>query len=65
MMPMRRATLVRWAAHALYYSGLMRPLSVVAGYLGGRPRFPILSYHRVNDDGDPFFPAVPISPVAR
>lgn len=65
MTPARRASLVRWAANALYYSGLVRPLSVAAGYVAGRPSFPILCYHRVNDDGDPFFPAVPVTVFER
>jgi len=60
----RRATLVRWAASALYHAGLMRPLSVAVGY-ARRPRFPILCYHRVNDDADPFFPAVPTAVFER
>lgn len=60
-----RAALVRWAASTLYYSGLVRPLSAAVGYAGGRASFPILCYHRVNDDADPFFPAVPATVFDR
>ncbi|MGH7390717.1 MAG: polysaccharide deacetylase family protein [Candidatus Rokuibacteriota bacterium] len=61
----RRASLVRWMANALYYGGLVRPLSMAAGWVSARPAFPILCYHRVNDDADPFFPAVPVGVFER
>jgi peptidoglycan/xylan/chitin deacetylase (PgdA/CDA1 family) len=54
-----RPTLVRWTAGALHRSGLIRPLARAIG-VAARPRaFQILSYHRVNDDEDPFFGSVP------
>jgi peptidoglycan/xylan/chitin deacetylase (PgdA/CDA1 family) len=37
---------------------LSRPLSIATGYVTSRRTFPILSYHRVNDVDDPFFPAL-------
>lgn len=58
-----RATVGRLAS-ALYRTGLIEPLSRATGRLRGGV-FPILAYHRVNDDGDPFFPAVPTSVFER
>src|SRR5438128_1853545 len=49
---------VTWTATRLHRWKLMRPLSIATGYLSGRSTFQILTYHRVNDDGDPFFPAL-------
>ena len=54
---MRPPVLRRWLAGGLYQTGLIRPLSLALGY-ARRPAFQILTYHRVNDEGDPFFPAV-------
>jgi peptidoglycan/xylan/chitin deacetylase (PgdA/CDA1 family) len=51
--------ILRWAAAGLFHGGLIRPVSRAAGYVRKAPAFPILTYHRVNDDDDPFFPAVP------
>ncbi len=59
MIATRRATLVRWAATALHRARLLRPLSVAAAYGRRRPVFQVLTYHRVNDENDPFFPSVP------
>jgi len=52
-------SLVTETATGLYRTGLIRPLSFAAGYTSRRPTFPVLTYHRVNDEGDPFFGAVP------
>lgn len=52
------SSLVRWTATSLYMAGLASPLSRAVGYVQPSPTFPILSYHRVNDDQDPFFPAL-------
>ena len=49
----------RWAAAGLYHARLIRPISRAVGYARRRPAFPILTYHRVNDERDPFFPSVP------
>jgi peptidoglycan/xylan/chitin deacetylase (PgdA/CDA1 family) len=43
--------------------GLLRPLSRAAGYV--TRSFPVLSYHRVNDDGDVFLPALPTAVFER
>jgi peptidoglycan/xylan/chitin deacetylase (PgdA/CDA1 family) len=56
-----RGTIVRWTAAALRRARLLGPLALVAGRVRRRPVFPILIYHRVNDERDPFFPAVPTS----
>lgn len=53
-----KARLFRVAASALSRSGLLMPLTRVAGYAVPAV-FQVLTYHRVNDDDDPFFPALP------
>ena len=55
-----RPSLIRWTAAALYGARLTRPLSVALAY-AGRASFPIFTYHRINDDDDPFFPATPVA----
>jgi len=52
------ASAVRRIASGLDCVGLMKPLSLAVGHIGRRSAFPILKYHRVNDEGDPFFPSV-------
>jgi peptidoglycan/xylan/chitin deacetylase (PgdA/CDA1 family) len=51
--------MIRWTARVLHASGLLRPLARAAGYATRNPGFQILTFHRVNDDADPFFPSVP------
>jgi peptidoglycan/xylan/chitin deacetylase (PgdA/CDA1 family) len=41
----------------LHQAGLSGPLAKAAGYARRTRGFLVLKYHRVNDDGDPFFPA--------
>jgi peptidoglycan/xylan/chitin deacetylase (PgdA/CDA1 family) len=53
------ASLLRWSATGLHAAGLSGPLSRAVGYASVTPTFPILSYHRVNDEADPFFPSLP------
>ena len=53
------AGLVHAAARTLHRAGLLTPLIRVATAVSSRSAFSILPYHRVNDDRDPFFPAVP------
>ena len=53
MMAVRREVLIRRLASAWYHAGLSRPVSLAAGYARRAPAFPVLVYHRVNDDGDP------------
>lgn len=52
------SSLLRWTATGLHAARLSGPLSRAAGYASAAPTFPILSYHRVNDEGDPFFPSL-------
>ena len=52
------SSLLRWTATGVHLARLSVPLSVAVGYATWGPTFPILSYHRVNDDRDPFFPAL-------
>ncbi len=65
MMADGRSRALGWAAAGLHHTGLGRPLSWAVGYVRRRPAFLILSYHRVNDDGDPFFTAVPTDVFER
>jgi peptidoglycan/xylan/chitin deacetylase (PgdA/CDA1 family) len=53
------STALRWAAAGIYHTGLIRPISLAAGYAARTPTFQILTYHRVNDEQDPFFPSLP------
>ena len=57
-------SLLRAAARGLDLAGLAAPISVALGY-ARTAAFPILSYHRVNRDGDPFFPALPTDVFER
>jgi peptidoglycan/xylan/chitin deacetylase (PgdA/CDA1 family) len=52
------SSLLRWTASGLHAARLSGPLSRALGYASATPTFPILSYHRVNDEGDPFFPSL-------
>lgn len=40
------------------------PLTRAIGYVRGKRHFPILVFHRVNDENDPFFPSVPTAVFA-
>lgn len=53
-----RSRAIRTLSSALYYSRLLGSVATVARYARGWAGFPILTYHRVNDENDPFFPAV-------
>jgi len=61
----RRSSAVRLFAGGLHHSGLLSPLTRAVGYVRRRAAFPILTYHRVNDDGDPFFSALPTAVFER
>ena len=49
---------VRGVATAMHRARLTGALSRAVGYARRAPVFPIVTYHRVNDDGDPFFEAL-------
>ncbi len=57
--------LVRGVATALHRTGLTGAASGVAGYLRREPAFSVFTYHRVNDNRDPFFPALPTEVFER
>jgi len=61
----RRSSAVRLFAGGLHHSGLLSPLTRAVGYVRRSAAFPILTYHRVNDDGDPFFSALPTAVFER
>jgi peptidoglycan/xylan/chitin deacetylase (PgdA/CDA1 family) len=52
------SSLLRWTATGLHAARLSWPVSRALGYASVAPTFPILSYHRVNDESDPFFPSL-------
>jgi peptidoglycan/xylan/chitin deacetylase (PgdA/CDA1 family) len=54
-----KARMIRAGATAAHVAGLSGPLSRLVGYTRPMRSFPIITYHRVNDDRDPFFEAVP------
>jgi peptidoglycan/xylan/chitin deacetylase (PgdA/CDA1 family) len=54
-----RSVAIRSVATAVSRTGLIGPLVRAAGRRNPQQAFPILTFHRVNDDGDPFLPALP------
>jgi len=60
----RRARAVRALATIVYRTGLLRPMVSVAARLRKKESVPILTFHRVNDDQDPFFAAMATSVFA-
>src|SRR5262245_57111506 len=54
-----RARTARWAATTLYHAPFPRARTALEGYARRGFAFPILTYHRVNDNNDPFFPSLP------
>ena len=56
----RTRSQLRWTAHGLHRIGLTTLIARLTPYARRIPAFQILVYHRVNDDGDGFFPAVPV-----
>jgi peptidoglycan/xylan/chitin deacetylase (PgdA/CDA1 family) len=60
-----RRAFVGVTATALQRAGLLRPVARAAGYVARTTAFQVLAYHRVNDDGDPFFPSIPTEVFAR
>lgn len=71
-----RSTLLRGLSTSAYRGGAARGLSTLAQYVAltqnghtalrlRPPSFQILTYHRVNDDGDPFSPSLPTEVFQR
>lgn len=54
-----KVALTRAMADILFRTGLIGPVTTAVGYVRGGSTFPILAFHRVNDDDDPFMPALP------
>ncbi len=59
-----RVRAIRGLASAVYYSGLLGAGARVAGRLRLGSGVPILTFHRVNDEADPFFPSMPTAVFA-
>jgi len=55
---------IRAISSTLYHSHLLGPIATAATYARPSRGFPILTFHRVNDDLDPFLPAVPTAVFA-
>ncbi len=53
-----RSRAIRALSSIVYHSHLLRPVTTVVGHARRAAAFPILTFHRVNDDEDPFFPAL-------
>lgn len=53
-----RTRAVRALSTVVYRSGLLGPMAAVAGRLRGAASIPVLTFHRVNDEQDPFFPSL-------
>lgn len=53
-----RARAIRGLATGLYRTGALRPLAGAALRVRGGNTFSILTFHRVNDEADPFFPSL-------
>ena len=59
-----RTAMIRGLSGALYHSGLVGPMTRGVALTHARPRVPILTFHRVNDDDDPFMPSLPTAVFA-
>ena len=59
-----RATVIRGVSGALYHSGLVGPIARGVAFTRTKPGVPILTFHRVNDEGDPFMPSLPTAVFA-
>ena len=64
-MNVSRETVARWAAKTLYHAPFSRTRAKLEGFAARGFAFPILTYHRVNDDNDAFFPSMPTAVFDR
>src|SRR6266481_6419459 len=55
---------IRAVSSAVYHSRLLGPVAAAASHARPRLGFPILTFHRVNDEQDPFLPAMRTSVFA-
>src|SRR5262245_26107980 len=60
-----RTSLARLAAQIVYRAPFARTRVTLEGYARRGAAFPILTYHRVNDANDPFFPSLPCAVFER
>jgi peptidoglycan/xylan/chitin deacetylase (PgdA/CDA1 family) len=59
-----RAAMIRGVSGALYHTGLVGAVARGIARTHPRPRVQILTFHRVNDDNDPFLPSLPTAVFA-
>ena len=59
-----RLAVLRGVSSALYHSGLAGPIARGVALAHRRPRLPILTLHRVNDENDPFMASLPTAVFA-
>jgi peptidoglycan/xylan/chitin deacetylase (PgdA/CDA1 family) len=59
------AIVARGAARVLYHAPFPRARVTLEGCARVDAAFPILNYHRVNDENDPFFPSLPTAVFER
>jgi peptidoglycan/xylan/chitin deacetylase (PgdA/CDA1 family) len=60
-----RTAVVKGVSAVLHHGGATAAFARVAGVARRYAAFPILSYHRVNDDADPFFDSLPTEVFAQ
>lgn len=53
-----RTRAIKGLATFVSRSRILGPLTAAASHVRGHQHFPVLVFHRVNDEGDPFFPSV-------
>lgn len=59
-----RTRAIRRLATFVSRSRILGPLTAAASYVRGSQKFPVLVFHRVNDEEDPFFPSLPTAVFA-
>jgi hypothetical protein len=53
-----RSTAMRGIAAALFHTGLVGRIGATAGYLWPYAGYRVLTFHRVDDENDPFLPSL-------
>lgn len=59
-----RSTAMRGISSALFHTGLVGRMGAAAGYLWPYAGYRILTFHRVDDENDPFLPSLPTARFA-